>query len=52
VVDFLGGQVPVLFAGAATAIEHIKAGRLRALGVTSATRLEALPDLPAVPARL
>jgi tripartite-type tricarboxylate transporter receptor subunit TctC len=40
--------VPVLFTGVATAIEYIRAGRLRALGVTSATRLEALPDVPTV----
>src|SRR6516165_971481 len=41
--DLLGGQVPVLFTGVPTAIEYIRAGRLRALGVTSATRSEALP---------
>jgi tripartite-type tricarboxylate transporter receptor subunit TctC len=46
--DLLGGQVPVLFTGVASAIEYIRAGRLRALGVTSATRLEALPDVPTV----
>jgi tripartite-type tricarboxylate transporter receptor subunit TctC len=46
--DLLGGQVPVLFTSVASAIEYIRAGRLRALGVTSATRLEALPDVPAV----
>ena len=46
--DLLGGQVPVLFTGVPTAIEYIRAGRLRALGVTSATRLEALPDVPTV----
>jgi tripartite-type tricarboxylate transporter receptor subunit TctC len=46
--DLLGGQVPVLFTGVPTGIEYIRAGRLRALGVTSATRLEALPDVPTV----
>jgi tripartite-type tricarboxylate transporter receptor subunit TctC len=46
--DLLGGQVPVLFTGVPTAIEYIRAGRLRALGVTSATRSEALPDVPTV----
>jgi tripartite-type tricarboxylate transporter receptor subunit TctC len=37
-----------LFTGVPTGIEYIRAGRLRALGVTSATRLEALPDVPTV----
>jgi len=46
--DLLGEQVPLLFTGVATAIEYIRAGRLRALGVTSATRSEALPDVPPV----
>jgi tripartite-type tricarboxylate transporter receptor subunit TctC len=45
--DLLGGQVQVLF-GTSAAIEHIKAGRLRALAVTTATRSPALPDIPAL----
>jgi tripartite-type tricarboxylate transporter receptor subunit TctC len=45
--DLLGGQVQVLFHDMSS-IDHIKAGRLRALAVTSATRLEALPDVPTV----
>ena len=44
--DLLGGQVQVYFGGLAAAIEHIRAGRLRALAVGTATRLEALPDVP------
>jgi tripartite-type tricarboxylate transporter receptor subunit TctC len=44
--DLLGGQVQVLFGGIPTTIEHIRTGRLRALGVTTATRSEALPDVP------
>jgi tripartite-type tricarboxylate transporter receptor subunit TctC len=44
--DLLGGQVQVYFASTPASIEYIKAGRLRALAVTSATRLEALPDVP------
>jgi tripartite-type tricarboxylate transporter receptor subunit TctC len=44
--DLLGGQVQVLFASTVSSIEYIRAGRLRALAVTSATRLEALPDVP------
>ena len=48
VADLLGGQVDVTFAVVTTAIEYIRAGKLRALAVTSATRQEALPDIPTV----
>ncbi len=44
----LGGEVQVLFPSLASAIEFIKTGQLRALGVTSATRSAAIPDLPSV----
>jgi len=46
--DLLGGQVQVMFAALPTSIEHIRSGKLRALAVTTATRFEALSDLPAV----
>jgi tripartite-type tricarboxylate transporter receptor subunit TctC len=46
--DLLGGQVQVMWAGTVGTIEYIKAGRLRALAVTSVTRMEALPDIPTV----
>jgi tripartite-type tricarboxylate transporter receptor subunit TctC len=46
--DLLGGQVQVLFSPIAGAIEYIKAGTLRALAVTSATRSALLPDTPTV----
>src|SRR5262245_31096971 len=46
--DLIAGQVQVMFIAPVTAIEHIKAGKLRALAVTTATRLEALPDIPTV----
>jgi tripartite-type tricarboxylate transporter receptor subunit TctC len=46
--DLLGGQVDVTFAVVTTAIEYIRAGKLRALAVTSASRQEALPDIPPV----
>jgi len=46
--DLLGGQVQVMFDNAASSIDHIRAGRLRALAVTTASRVEALPDVPAV----
>jgi tripartite-type tricarboxylate transporter receptor subunit TctC len=46
--DLLSGQVQLAFDGIASSIGHIRAGRLRALGVGNATRVEALPDVPAV----
>src|SRR5215472_1899688 len=46
--DMLGGQVQVNFPGTVSSIEHIRAGRLRALAVTTATRSDALPDVPTV----
>jgi tripartite-type tricarboxylate transporter receptor subunit TctC len=44
--DLLGGQVQVFFGTTSAAIEHIRAGKLRALAVSSATRTETLPDVP------
>jgi tripartite-type tricarboxylate transporter receptor subunit TctC len=44
--DLLGGQVQVTFATPLSSIDYIRAGRLRALAVTGATRLEALPQIP------
>jgi tripartite-type tricarboxylate transporter receptor subunit TctC len=46
--DLLGGQVHVYFAPIAASIEHVRAGKLRALAVTAATRLDALPNIPSV----
>jgi tripartite-type tricarboxylate transporter receptor subunit TctC len=46
--DLIAGQVQVMFATTISSIEYIRAGRLRALAVTSAKRSEALPDLPTV----
>jgi tripartite-type tricarboxylate transporter receptor subunit TctC len=46
--DLLGGQVQVLFGSTSLTIEQIRAGKLRALAVTTATRWEGLPDLPTV----
>jgi tripartite-type tricarboxylate transporter receptor subunit TctC len=46
--DLLGGQVQVMFATMPASIEYIKAGRLRALAVTAANRLDALPNVPRV----
>jgi tripartite-type tricarboxylate transporter receptor subunit TctC len=46
--DLVGGQVDVLFGTMIASIEYVKAGTLRALAVTSARRLEALPGIPTV----
>ena len=46
--DLLGGQVQLYFGGLPTTIEHIRAGKLRVLAVTTATRSEALPDMSAL----
>ena len=46
VTALLGGQVQVFFSPLSTAVEHIKAGKLRGLAVTTATRSEALADVP------
>jgi tripartite-type tricarboxylate transporter receptor subunit TctC len=48
ITDLLGGQVQVIFATTVVSIEYIRAGRLRALAVTTATRSEALPGIPTV----
>ena len=46
--DLLGGQVQVYFGAIPGSVQQIKAGKLRALGVTGASRSEALPDTPTV----
>ena len=46
--DLLGGQVQLVFSTVPAAIEYIKGDRLRPLAVTTATRSEALPDVPTV----
>ena len=46
--DLLGGQVQVVFSPIPASIEYIRTGKLRALAVTTATRSEALPDIPIV----
>jgi tripartite-type tricarboxylate transporter receptor subunit TctC len=47
-VDLLSGQVQVMFEGITSSIGYIKAGKLRALAVTSAKRSAALPDIPTI----
>ncbi|MBA3504909.1 MAG: tripartite tricarboxylate transporter substrate binding protein [Betaproteobacteria bacterium] len=48
VTDLLGGQVQLMFDNLPSALPHIKAGKLKALAVTSATRAAALPDVPTI----
>jgi tripartite-type tricarboxylate transporter receptor subunit TctC len=48
VQDVLAGQVELMFAAVGNVQSHIKAGKLKALGVTSAKRLPAYPDVPAI----
>jgi tripartite-type tricarboxylate transporter receptor subunit TctC len=48
VTDLLGGQLMVGLGGISSTIGHIKAGKLRALGVTTPVRLPQLPDVPAL----
>jgi tripartite-type tricarboxylate transporter receptor subunit TctC len=46
--DLLGGQVQVYFGAAPASIEYVRSGKLRALAVTTATRSQAMPDIPTV----
>ena len=46
--DTIAGQTTVLFSSTATSLPHVKSGRLRAIGVTTAKRIPALPDVPTV----
>ena len=48
VQDVLAGQVELMFAAIGNVQSHIKAGKLKALGVTSAKRLPSFPDVPAI----
>jgi tripartite-type tricarboxylate transporter receptor subunit TctC len=46
--DLVGGHLHVIFAPLSESIEHVKAGKLRALAVTTTARLEVLPDVPTI----
>jgi tripartite-type tricarboxylate transporter receptor subunit TctC len=46
--DLIGGQVQVLFGSMAPSIEQIRAGKVRPMAVTTASRVAALPDIPTV----
>ncbi|WP_018389139.1 tripartite tricarboxylate transporter substrate binding protein [Ancylobacter sp. FA202] len=47
-IDVLSGQVPIMFDNLPSSTGHIKSGKLRALGVTTAKRAPSFPDLPAI----
>ncbi len=47
-MDVVGGQVKLMFAPVINAVPQVKAGKVKALGVTSATRIPALPDVPPI----
>jgi tripartite-type tricarboxylate transporter receptor subunit TctC len=46
ITELLGGQVQAMFEAVPSLVAHVQAGRLRALAVTTATRVDALPDIP------
>jgi tripartite-type tricarboxylate transporter receptor subunit TctC len=46
--DVMGGQVKLMFAPVINAVPQVKAGKVKALGVTSSTRIPALPDVPPI----
>jgi tripartite-type tricarboxylate transporter receptor subunit TctC len=47
-IDLISGQVQAMFEGVTSSIGHLRAGELRPLGLTSAKRLAALPDVPPI----
>jgi tripartite-type tricarboxylate transporter receptor subunit TctC len=47
-VDLLAGQVALTFATAPSAVPHVKSGKIRALGVSTAKRISALPEVPTI----
>jgi tripartite-type tricarboxylate transporter receptor subunit TctC len=47
-IDLIAGRTDVIFEGIISSIDYVRAGKLRALGVTAATRAAALPDVPAI----
>ena len=48
IIDLLGGQVPLKFDNLSTSLPHVRAGKLRPLGVTTPTRTALLPEIPAI----
>ena len=48
ITDLIGGQIKVFFNTPGTLLQHVKSGRLRALGITSAQRVDYAPDIPTI----
>ncbi len=48
VTDLLGGQIPLMFSSLVTVAQHIRSGKVRALGVIEATRYSGLPEVPTI----
>jgi tripartite-type tricarboxylate transporter receptor subunit TctC len=48
ITDLLGGQITMMFTDASTGVTQVKAGKLRALGVTSQRRIPVLPEVPTI----
>jgi tripartite-type tricarboxylate transporter receptor subunit TctC len=48
ITDLIGGQVPIMFDSVASALPHIKSGKVRAIAVTTAQRIPQLPDVPSI----
>jgi tripartite-type tricarboxylate transporter receptor subunit TctC len=48
VIDLLGGQIDAMFSAGVTTIPHIKTGKLRGIGISSAQRSKELPDIPTI----
>src|SRR6185312_13293425 len=48
VTDLIGGQVQLYFDGISASLDHVRSGRTRALGVTTAQRADVLPEVPAI----
>ncbi len=48
IIDLIGGQVPLKFDNVSTSLTHVRAGQLRALGITSPARSALVPDVPAI----
>jgi tripartite-type tricarboxylate transporter receptor subunit TctC len=46
--DLISGQVQVMFDAMSSSVEHIRGGRLRPLGITTATKADALPEVPVI----
>lgn len=47
-IDLLGGRITMIFASPSTALQHVKAGKIRALAVTTAKRSVIVPELPTI----